>query len=95
MTWISCRQALTVTVMCVTSLVSLAQRITPLRSSEFEAWHTAMKESYLPYGGCFKASYPTIYWREVSCTPPQAALTGQPLPANPIWLATVPITRGG
>ena len=50
------------------SLTSQAQQLPSPKSPEFEAWRTSMKQTPLPYRGCFKASYPTTEWQEVACT---------------------------
>ncbi len=49
-------------------LASQAQQLPSPKSPEFEAWRTSMKQTPLPYRGCFKASYPTTEWQEVACT---------------------------
>jgi hypothetical protein len=56
------------TVLALVWFASLASEAQQLRSPEFGAWRATMKQSPLPYKGCFKASYPATEWQEVTCT---------------------------
>jgi hypothetical protein len=50
------------------NLSSQAQQLPSPKAPEFEAWRTTIKQTPLPDKGCFKASYPSTEWQQVTCT---------------------------
>ena len=52
------------------SPLSIARAAEPPRAKGHDAWRIAMQKLRVPGKGCFKASYPSIQWKQVGCLPP-------------------------
>jgi hypothetical protein len=64
--------------------VDQAQAPSMVQAQAIQGWHEDMTRAATPGQGCFQATFPSILWKQVSCTQVEAVPRTHPLPRHNI-----------
>jgi len=77
----------------VTDGVDQAQVPSMVQAQAIQSWHEDITRMSTPAAGCFQATFPSILWKQVSCS--QVQPFSHPLPRRPDALGRLALTTSG